>query len=134
MPSPASFAVPVLFGLGLLGVFWPILGTSSFLVALFGFATVVALMVYSSPVIEVTGGRLRVGKAQIKLKYVGLTKAVPKEDAFAERGNLLDARAYTKFQPSVATLLRCEVVDPADPTPYWLFSTRRGDELERILG
>jgi hypothetical protein len=29
--------------------------------------------------------------------------------------------------------VRVEVVDPQDPTPYWLVSTRRPDDLARAL-
>jgi hypothetical protein len=31
------------------------------------------------------------------------------------------------------TAVRVEVLDPADPTPYWLVSTRRPDELAAAI-
>ena len=41
----------------------------------------------------------------------------------------LDARAYLCIRGWIPTGIRVAVADPQDPTPYWLVSTRRPEEL-----
>lgn len=84
---------------------------------------VVALMVSNSPVIVITPEQIRVGKAALPMKYVAKEKAIEEKNAFAERGPMLDSRAYLALQSSKKGLIKIEVSDPNDPTPYWLFST-----------
>lgn len=129
LPSKGSFFLPVLLGLGLFAVFYPILGNLSYLVAVPGALLVVWLMWIAAPVISIDDKTLQVGNARIELKHLGKVRAVSSEESFSERGPKLNARAFTKFQPSVKTLVRVEVKDPNDPTPYWLFSSRRGAEI-----
>jgi hypothetical protein len=87
----------------------------------------------SSPRIEIANGTLRVGKATIGLEYVGAASAFTGEHAIAERGPNLDARAWTRFRAWIGPVVRLEIVDDADPTPYWLFSTRRPQKLVAAL-
>ena len=44
-----------------------------------------------------------------------------------------DARAYLLLRPYVKTSVRVEVTDPADPTPYWLLSSRHPQALAAAL-
>jgi hypothetical protein len=49
------------------------------------------------------------------------------------RGVDLDARAFLKIRPWVKPVVRIELDDDNDPTPYWLVSTRRPKELAAAL-
>lgn len=79
--------------------------------------------------IEVAAGELRVGKAHIPLKFLTDGRAIETEFRFAERGPGLDSRAFVRFQVGVKPLVRFENTDADDPTPYWLFSTRKPERL-----
>ena len=46
----------------------------------------------------------------------------------------LDARAHVCLRAWARTAVRVEVVDPADPTPYWLVSTRHPARLAAAIG
>jgi Protein of unknown function (DUF3093) len=131
---------------GLFAVFFAFMaGLTAFLILLpFGFtvcvigalvSVVVTLLshVLVSPVIEVSKSHLRVGNATIPTKYLGEIEVITKERAFAERGVGLDARAYRKFVLGVPTLVKIKLRDQADPTPYWLFSSKNPELLVRIL-
>ena len=48
-------------------------------------------------------------------------------------GRDADVRAYLLLRPYVQRAVRIEVVDPADPTPYWLVSTRHPERLAQAL-
>ena len=90
---------------------------------------VAAFMVSNSPVISVSKGSLTLGKATLELKFAGKAVSIPKDSQFAERGPRLDSRAFLALQSTKKGLIRLEIADPKDPTPYWLFSTARPDEL-----
>lgn len=75
--------------------------------------------------IEVGGGELRAGRAHVPLRFVGEPEPL---DAAATRraaGVEADARAYLLLRPYLKRAVRVPITDPADPTPYWLLSTRR---------
>ena len=44
-----------------------------------------------------------------------------------------DARAFLLTRPYLKRSVRVAVADPADPTPYWLLSTRHPDRLAGAL-
>ena len=48
-------------------------------------------------------------------------------------GRQADARAYLLLRPYLRRSVRVDVVDPADPTPYWLLATRHPDRLAAAL-
>ena len=50
-----------------------------------------------------------------------------------QRGQLLDARAYLLIRGWVDPVLRVEVVDSDDPTPYWLLSTRHPESIAAAI-
>ena len=50
-------------------------------------------------------------------------------EAFAERGPRLDARAYLVIRGWVRDVVRVPIEDPQDPTPYWLLSSRRPNDI-----
>lgn len=92
------------------------------------------LMVMKAARISVTRSYLRVGNASIERKFVTGAQVIEGEDAFFARGRELDSRAFIHFQGSVKTLLRVDIQDAHDPTPYWLFSTRNPKALAQVLG
>ena len=102
-------------------------------IGVFGTALVIALLIWLSPVIELTDETLSVGKAKIPREALGLATPIEANDAFSERGPNLNARAFIKFQPTVKTLIKIEITDPLDPTPYLLFSTRRAGLLAKAI-
>ena len=92
----------------------------------------VALIV-SAPVISVEKKDLRVGKAVIPRALLGKIHEVSADQIFLERGPNLDPRSYKVFQGTVKTAIKITIKDEADPTPYWLISTRRPSQLATVL-
>jgi Protein of unknown function (DUF3093) len=95
---------------------------------------VLAMMIGNAPRISVADGWLRLGKARIETKYISTVELIAEEDKFAVRGRFLDSRAHIFFQGSVKPLIKVNLNDPQDPTPYWLFSTRKPEQLAKALG
>ena len=88
------------------------------------------MMLANAPVITVTNAEISVGKATMPINFVGNVIEIGENEAFAEKGPKLDARAYLALQASRTGLVKIELSDPADPTPYWLVST---GEPEKFL-
>ncbi len=96
-------------------------------------ACMVAL-VLTAPVVSVSDGVLRAGRAHVPVELLGDAVVVPdKEQRTRELGPQLDGRAHVVLQSSIPTAVRVALEDPQDPTPYWLLSTRRPEELAAAL-
>lgn len=94
---------------------------------------IVVPMVATSPSIVVTETELRVGKAHISREFIGSVSAYSGTHAVAARGVELDARAWIFLRGWINPVVRVDIIDPKDPTPYWLFSTRKPEELVKAL-
>jgi hypothetical protein len=66
--------------------------------------------------------------------HVGAAAALDAEATRRLAGRDADARAYLLLRPYLSRAVRIDIDDPADPTPYWLVSTRRPDRLAAALG
>jgi hypothetical protein len=88
-----------------------------------------AFLAYGSARVAVAGGVLNAGRARIPVDQLG--PAVPLDAEAMRRlaGRDADARAYLLLRPYLKRGVRVDVTDPADPTPYWLLSSRRPDRL-----
>lgn len=85
-------------------------------------------------VVEVTETVVSAGRARLPLAVVGGVEQLDAGLARTALGTDLDARAYVLTRPWIRTAVRIHVTDPADPTPYWLVSTRRPGALAAALG
>lgn len=121
-----------LSGAGIL-MFAPISPAAGIIAALVLLAIMTILLVVSTPTITVTRETLRVGRASIDRKFVGSVEAFKKSEATAERGPRLNGLAYMCFRGWIDPVVKIEITDPADRTPYWLASSRRPDELVAAL-
>ncbi|SDI90397.1 Protein of unknown function [Actinokineospora alba] len=83
--------------------------------------------------VAVEDGELRVADAHLPLEFVGEVEVFGAKDKRRVLGPNLDPAAFMLHRGWVGPLVRVQVTDPADPTPYWVFSTRRPEELAAIL-
>ena len=97
--------------------------------------TVVAvwLLLRAAALVQVRDGTLTAGRAHLPLTVVTAVTALEEAAARALRGPGADARAFLLLRPWVATAVRVDLADPADPTPYWYVATRRPSRLAAAL-
>jgi hypothetical protein len=79
--------------------------------------------------VAVVGGELRVDDARLPVDFV--SDAIPL-DAAGKRALLgvgADPLAFVVQRPWIAGAVQVLLDDPADPTPYWVVSTRHPDRL-----
>ena len=83
--------------------------------------------------VRVDGGELWVGQAHLPTEFVGETEVIAKADKRRVLGPELDPAAFLLHRAWIGPMLRVRVTDPADPTPYWIFSVRQPERLADLL-
>ncbi|MFB9725127.1 DUF3093 domain-containing protein [Haloechinothrix salitolerans] len=76
---------------------------------------------------------LHVGNARLPARYIGEVEVIAQPDKRVALGPGLDPAAFVVHRGWIGTLVRVEVVDEHDPTPYWLFSTRKPERVAELL-
>lgn len=95
----------------------------------------VALLAWLSRVrVAVSGGELRVDDAHIPVALLADAEVLDPAAKRAALGPELDPLAFVVHRPWVRSAVRVTLDDPDDPTPYWLISSRRPEQLVAALG
>jgi hypothetical protein len=110
-------------------VFLPINFEVGVITAIALYAACIAILIGTSPVIQITNRELVAGRARVPIELIGEVTGYAGEEATLERGQRLDARAWLLIRGWVAPVVKIELTDPTDPTPYWIVSTRRPNEV-----
>ncbi|PPF85224.1 DUF3093 domain-containing protein [Subtercola sp. Z020] len=114
-------------------VFAPINMLAGILCAIVLYGGSVITLLVLSPVVSVGDGMLVAGKARIPLSLVGAPEALTGSAAVMARGQKLDARAWLCIRGWIQPVVRVSILDPDDPVPYWLISSRKPQELVAAL-
>lgn len=83
--------------------------------------------------IRVAEGELQVGPAHIALRHLGQIQVIPRAGKQRALGPNLDPMAFVLHRAWIGPLLRVDITDPQDPTPYWIFSVHRATDLAAVL-
>lgn len=79
------------------------------------------------------GLELIIGRAHIPTKYLSKVELLSKEEFALTRTRNADPAAYLATSFWLSKGVKVTVNDPRDPTPYWLISTKRANELKVAL-
>jgi hypothetical protein len=113
---------------------WAALGDQAAIIAS---ALEILLLLYaqskSTLEITVTKGWLLVGPAAIERAFIHNFLALNASEYKRVRGVDGDPASYLQIRFWVNTAIKIELRDPKDRTPYWLVSTNRANELEKVL-
>ena len=133
LPTVYFYIASITLPLSLFLVALPFSEVVSISLALASIPLVLVLSWLGSPLIALNQQTLSIGQASIETKYLGKAEVVSAQEAFLERGVKLDSRAFTKFQIGVKQLVKIEIQDKRDPTPYWLIATRNPEVLAGLI-
>ena len=133
LPTVYFYIASITLPLSLFLVALPFSEVVSISLALASIPLVLVLSWLGSPLIALNEQTLSIGQASIETKYLGKAEVVSAHEAFLERGVRLDSRAFTKFQIGVKQLVKIEIQDKQDPTPYWLIATRNPEFLAGLI-
>lgn len=113
---------------------WASLGNTPTLVTFFVLTIALVVMYQKSKlVIEFDGNELRVGSARIEMKYIGQCVNLDAPAFKLVRGRNADPAAYLGIRFWLPIGITVEVRDSRDSTPYWLITSKRGQELTELL-
>ena len=79
------------------------------------------------------GEELRIDRAHIESKYLGKVTILDSDAMRLLRTRDADPAAYLAIKFWTPTGIKIEVADPRDPTPYWLITSKRGEEIAALL-
>ena len=79
------------------------------------------------------GKELRIDRAHIDIKYLGEATILDAPAMRLLRTRDADPAAYLAIKFWMPKGIKITVVDPRDPTPYWLITSKRGEELAALL-
>ena len=106
-------------------------------VALFAFVAATVAIVYIAIAMRSTitfdGKELSIDRAHIDIKYLGEAAILDSPAMRLLRTRDADPAAYLAIKFWIPTGLKITVVDPRDPTPYWLVTSKRGEEIAALL-
>ncbi len=133
LPSPWNFAVTLLFIPGGMLALTPISQLAGIIGGLVLWGGAMTFLLVTSPVVEVTADTFTAGRGRIERRYLGKATAFSGQDALDQTRTKLDARAFLVIRGWVKDVVKVELNDPNDPTPYWLVSSRKAPELAAAL-
>lgn len=96
---------------------------------LFAATALILLLQLRAPTIRITNESLSVGRIKLPLHALGECQVFAGSNAFEQRGPKLNPRAARLLVGDIDGVVKIEIEDPLDPTPYLLLSTRRGEEI-----
>lgn len=129
LPNVTSFLPNLLFAPAVWLVFAPLNQTVGTIGGLTLTALSIGLRLAVAKRIIVTRDALQIGSADIPRSVLGAAESISAENQFAERGPLLDSRSFLALKGGLPGLVKVQVIDENDETPYLLISTRRAEEL-----
>lgn len=132
-PAPWLYIATALVIPATLLVFVPINFEVGVIVAVVFYLGVVALLLFASPVVAVTATELIAGKARLPIGVIGSVESFSGDEARLERGQRLDARAWLLIRGWIDPIVRIDLVDENDPTPYWIVSTRHPEAVQAAV-
>jgi hypothetical protein len=132
-PAPWVFISTALVIPASLLVFLPISTTAGIVCAVVLYAAIVVALLATSPLVEVDDQLFVAGRARLPLGVVAAATAFTGVEAGAQRGVQLDARAWLLLRGWIPGVVKVQLDDPSDPTPYWLVSTRHPEQLAAAL-
>ena len=92
------------------------------------------IAVRSRMLIEIDENEMRINRAHIELKYLGDVRVLGTQEMRYARGRDADPSAYLAIRFWNPRGVLVKVKDSRDSTPYWLISSKRGDELAKAIG
>ena len=84
-------------------------------------------------IISITTEELRIDNAHIDLKYLGEVTVLDASAMRLLRTRDANPAAYLAIKFWTPTGIKIELKDPRDPTPYWLITSKRGQEIAALL-
>ena len=102
-------------------------------VAIAAYVIIAGILLLSAPVVSVSDGHLSAGRARIPLSMLGSVEVLDDSGLRAAIGPGMDARSHLVIRGYIHRGVRIEITDPADPTPFWIITSRKPRSLQAAI-
>lgn len=133
LPSAGTWVVLALLGAIFGVVLVPLSTTLALVVGVLGMVALCAIAGATSPVVEVREGRLRAGRAQVDVDLLGEPEVLEGPRWAEVMGTGFEPLAFHCTRGWVRSGVRVPLDDDDDPTPAWVMSSRRPQDLVLAL-
>lgn len=114
-------------------VFLPINVDVGIVSAIVLYGAVLIVLYATTPTIIVTSDELIAGRARLPRSVIGEVTAYRRNEAWLQRGRLSDARSWFLLRGWIDPVVKVQLNDPDDPTPFWVISSRHPQEFVAAL-
>ncbi|WP_053383981.1 DUF3093 domain-containing protein [Leucobacter celer] len=129
IPGPGLFVALLLAIPAVALVLTPVNAAIAIPTGVIVYLIVSATLLLLSPTITVAEGKLVADRATIPVEQLGGIELLGSEGLRAAIGPGLDARSFMLVRGWIHRGLRIENIDPADPAPVWILTTRHPQRL-----
>jgi hypothetical protein len=129
LPGPLGWSFVLGFALFVLVALVPVQPVVAAVVAAATFVVGIAAVAATSAVVSVRDGWWRAGRARIPVGLLGEGRVLDRDEARAALGPGSDARLFACYRSWLPGAVLVPVLDPEDPTPAWLVSSRQPARL-----
>lgn len=133
IPGPGLFIALLLVIPGVSLVMLPIASQLAVPVAVTIYVLLAGTFLLLSPSLRVENGRLTAARAEIPVDQLGSIELLGAEALRLAIGPGLDARSFLLVRGWIKRGVRIENIDPADPAPQWILTTRHPEKLARAI-
>ena len=85
------------------------------------------------PMVISVDSELKIDEAHLEKKYIKSVEVLDENQMQKLRTRDADPAAFLAFRFWLSRGIKVTLNDPRDPTPYWLVSCKKGEELKRAL-
>jgi hypothetical protein len=120
--------------LSLVIAFWAAFDNrTAFVTFLMATIAIIYIAIAMRSTISIDGQELRIDQAHIEVKYLGGVEKLTSPQLRLLRTRDADPAAFLAIKFWLSTGVKITISDPRDPTPYWLVTSKRGEEIAALL-
>lgn len=112
---------------------WAALGNLPAVIATLLLILLFVIMNFKSLRIQVRAGKLMVGFASIEVSRLGAISEIQELSKFQKTEVPIDPAAFLQTKFWIKPAIKINLIDPDDPTPFWLISTRNPGKLVKAI-
>lgn len=132
-PTPTWFIAALLIIPAVILMLAPISLVLGIVMGIVVYLGIVALFLGKSPRVSFDGTELRAGRGHIERRFIGTATPIQGAELFAALHSELDARAWLCLRGWSRGVVKIEITDPDDPTPYWMVSSKHPERFAAAI-
>ncbi|MDO8107920.1 DUF3093 domain-containing protein [Isoptericola sp. b441] len=132
-PGPFGWAMVVVATAVAAVTLSPLSRTAMVVAAVITLAVLILGILLTTPTVAVRGGELVAGAAHIPVHLLGRARVIDRAALHVALGPGSDARDFALVRSWLPGAVVVPVLDPADPTPQWLVSSRHAAALAAAI-